>query len=131
VRGEAKQVANCYNTDCERVLIRSDKICDCNIAKVCVEFASSPRGKDENNRNGEFTFMVSFAGESCFDEDICRDHFRILWTAYCLHHNLDVDTSSYDSDLRELWEAVSADEEETADWSDFDSFSTFMCRYLV
>lgn len=47
------------------------------------------------------------------------------------HHNLGVDTASYDSDLRELWESVVADEEETADWSDFDSFSTFMCRYLV
>lgn len=124
-------MANCYNTDCERVLIRSDRICDCNIATVCAEFSSSPRGKDETGRNSEFKFMVSFAEESCFDEDICRDHFRILWTAYCLHHNLDVDTSSYDSDLRELWEAVAADEEETADWSDFDSFGTFMCRYLV
>lgn len=124
-------MANCYNTDCERVLIRSDRICDCNIATVCTEFSSSPCGKDETGRNDEFKFMVSFAEESCFDEDICRDHFRILWTAYCLHHNLDVDTSSYDSDLRELWEAVAADEEETADWSDFDSFGSFMCRYLV
>ena len=83
------------------------------------------------DRNAEFKFMASFAMQSCFDEDICRDHFRILWTAYCLHHNLDVDTASYDSDLRELWEAVAADEEDTADWSDFDSFGNFMCRYLV
>ena len=124
-------MANCYNTDCDRVLIRSDKICDCNIATVCVEFASSPRGKDETGRNGEFKFMASFATQSCFDEDICRDQFRMLWTAYCLHYNLDVDTASYDSDLKELWEAVAADEEETADWSDFDSFGAFMCRYLV
>lgn len=82
-------------------------------------------------RNAEFKFMASFAMQSCFDEGICRDRFRMLWTAYCLHHNLDVDTASYDSDLRELWEAVAAYEENTADWSDFDSFDRFMSRYLV
>ena len=54
------------------------------------------------DRNAEFKFMASFAMQSCFDEDICRDRFRMLWTAYCLHHNLDVDTANYDSDLREL-----------------------------
>ena len=82
-------------------------------------------------RNAEFKFMASFAMQSCFDEDICRDQFRMLWTAYCLHHNLDVDTVNYDSDLRELWEAVSADQEDTSDWSDYDSFDHFMSRYLV
>lgn len=82
-------------------------------------------------RNTEFAFMTSFATQSCFDEDICRDRFRMLWTAYCLHYNLDVDTASYDSDLRRLWDAVAVDEEDTADWSDFDSFDSFMCRYLV
>lgn len=81
------------------------------------------------DRNTEFKFAVDFAMQSCFDEDICRDHFRMLWTAYCLHYNLDVDTASYDSDLCELWEAV--DEKDTADWYDFDSFDVFMCRYLV
>lgn len=37
----------------------------------------------------------------------------------------------YASDLRELWDAVAANEEDTADWSDFDSFDSFMCLYLV
>ena len=83
------------------------------------------------DRNAEFKFIVSFATQSYFDEDICRDRFRMLWTAYCLHYDLDVDTASYDSYIRELWKAVAADEEDTADWSDFDSFGNFMCRYLV
>ena len=65
------------------------------------------------DRNAEFKFMVSFAMQSC------------------LHYDLDVDTASYDSYIRELWKAVAADEEDTADWSDFDSFGNFMCRYLV
>ena len=83
------------------------------------------------SREAEMGYLKEFVRQSCFDEDICRDRFRMLWTAYCLHHNLDVDTASYDSDLRELWEAVAADEEDTSDWSDFDSFGIFMCRYLV
>ena len=82
-------------------------------------------------QNAEFRFLLHYAKEAFFDEEICRDLLLVLWTAYCLHHNLDVDTASYDSDLRELWESVAADEEETADWSDFDSFTAFMCRYLV
>jgi len=83
------------------------------------------------DRNAEFKFVKSYAAESCFDDDICRDLLRMLWTAYCLHYGLDVDTVGYDNDLLALWYVVSDAESDTADWSDFDSFDTFMCRYLV
>ena len=97
-------------------------------------------------RNAEFKFMASFAMQSCFDEDICRNRFRMLWTAYCLHYDLDVDTASYDSYIRELWKAVAAEYDEdlarlwdvvseagdgTTEWSDYESFDHFMSRYLV
>lgn len=83
------------------------------------------------DRNAEFEFMAAFATESCFDDEVSQDQLRMLWTAYCLHYGLDVDTASYDSDLRKLWEVVAESEEETSEWSDFDDFDTFMCRYLV
>ena len=83
------------------------------------------------SREAELKFLRAFIAESCFDTEVCRDQLRMLWTAYCLHHNLDVDTAGYDSDLRELWEAVAADEKDTADWSGFDGFDKFMCAYLV
>lgn len=63
-----------------------------------------------DNRTAEFEFMRSYVAESCFDDAICRDRLRMLWTAYCLHHDLDVDTAGYDNDLLELWSA------EVKDW---------------
>lgn len=83
------------------------------------------------NRDAELKYLRQFAFESCFDTEVCRDQLRSLWTAYCFHHNLDVDTADYDQDLRVVWEAAAEVERETADWSNFDSFDQFMCRELV
>lgn len=79
----------------------------------------------------EFEFMTAYATENCFDEEICRDHLRMLWTVFCLHHGLDVDTHDYDCYLSELWRTVEKFEQETPDWSDFDNFELFMGKYLV
>lgn len=83
------------------------------------------------SREAEMKYLKEFARQSCFDVEILRDQFRCLWTAYCLHHGLDADTSGYDNDLAKLWNITAEDKSETADWSDFDSFDNFMCRYLV
>lgn len=56
---------------------------------------------------------------------------RMLWTAYCLHHSLDVDTSGYDGDLLELWNELEKTGDGTADWSNYDDFDNFMRAYLV
>lgn len=55
----------------------------------------------------------------------------MLWTAYCLHHDLDADTSGYDNDLIELWIILSESGDGTSEWADFNEFDNFMCRYLV
>ncbi len=83
------------------------------------------------SRETEMKYLKEFVRQGCFDEELCRDQLRCLWTAYCLHHRLDADTSEYDNDLMELWNTTAEDEPETADWGDFDSFDNFMCRYLV
>ncbi len=82
------------------------------------------------SRRAEFDYLKQFIRESSFNVDILRDQLRMLWTAYCLHHRLDVDTSGYDKDLLELWNDME-DEPETADWSEYDEFDNYMCRYLV
>lgn len=83
------------------------------------------------SREAEMEYLKEFARQSCFDEELNRDQLRCLWTAYCLHHGLDADTSGYDNDLAALWNTTAEDESETADWGGFDSFGNFMCRYLV
>lgn len=79
----------------------------------------------------ELQYIFSFADEGCFDTEPACNQLRSLWTAYCLHHGLDVDTGGYDNDLLAVWERVAATESDTAYWSDYDSFDGFMCLDLV
>ena len=83
------------------------------------------------SREAEMEYMKEFVRQGCFDEEPARDQLRCLWTAYCFHQGLDADTSGYDNDLAKLWNTTAEDESETADWSDFDRFDNFMCKYLV
>ncbi len=76
-------------------------------------------------------YLKDFAREAYLDNDVSCDQLRSLWTAYCLHHNLTVDTATYDSDIAELWGAVSFDGEGTAEWNDFECFKNFMCAHLI
>lgn len=87
--------------------------------------------QDTVSREAEMKYLKEFVRQGCFDEEPARDQLRCLWTAYCFHHGLTVDTSGYDSDLADLWNVMAEDEPETADWSDRDSFDGFLCRYLV
>ena len=79
----------------------------------------------------EFDYIVGFAVESCFDNELACQQFRSLWTAYCFHRGLDVDTAEYDAALAGIWKEVSAGEEDTAYWSDFNSFDQFMSADLA
>lgn len=83
------------------------------------------------SREAEMEYLKEFARQGCFDEELGRDQLRCLWTAYCFHQRLDVDTSGYDSGLLDLWDTMAEEEAEKAGWSDYDSFDNFMCRYLV
>lgn len=76
-------------------------------------------------------YMAAFVAEAFFDSEIECDQLRALWTAYCLHYNLDVDTAEYDQELRKLWKEVADTENDTAYWGDFESFGNFIAKYLV
>ena len=55
------------------------------------------------SREAEMEYLKEFARQGCFDEELSRDQLRCLWTAYCLHHGLDADTSGYDNDMPYLF----------------------------
>lgn len=86
------------------------------------------------DKRRELEHIKAYIGGACFDEQVCRDWLRRLWTAYCLRYDLDVDTSVYDNDLLSLWQKMedtdNGGEPETADWSDYHSFDIFMSAYL-
>ena len=55
------------------------------------------------NRTAEFGYMKAFIIEGYFENETDREQLRALWTAYCCHHGLNVDTGTYDAELTELW----------------------------
>lgn len=82
------------------------------------------------DKEAELAYLTAFVRESDFDESITLNgQLRALWTAFCLHHNLDVDTAAYDAIVCQLWQAMTP--ASRASWSDFGSFDDFMCEYLV
>lgn len=89
----------------------------------------------DTSRESELYFIHGFIMGTPFENEVCRDQLRCLWTAYCLRYDLTVDTAGYDNDLLGLWHTMedmgNGGEPETADRSDYDSFDEFMCRYLV
>lgn len=88
------------------------------------------QAKGECSREAEFKFVLSYAEQSCLDDDECWDRLQILWTAYCLHYNLDVDTNQYDNDLLNLWNRME-DVGNTGQCECYNDFDSYMCSYLI
>ena len=83
------------------------------------------------NKDLEMEYMLNFIQEydlGSYPDDIqgCRQ-LRALWTAFCFHHGLDVDTEEYDFRLITLWEKLDA---RRASWP-YDEFEKYMCVMLV
>lgn len=56
----------------------------------------------------EWQFLVDYVKDDTTDfyNDACQNQLVALWTSYCLHNSLDVDTAMYDAvlmDWRCLW----------------------------
>lgn len=82
------------------------------------------------NRTAEFGYMKAFIVEGDFMDENYRSQLRALWTAYCLHHNIDVDTAEYDHDLALLW-LKTTETGKAKDWYCVEDFEGFMCELLV
>lgn len=82
-------------------------------------------------RQLELRQIIDFAkGSEHLDEDVVQKQLRALWTAYCLHHNLDVDTRSYDNDLLSLWSQMEGDSVMKSAWENYGWFDLFMSALL-
>ncbi len=78
------------------------------------------------DRKAELEYLTAFAKETGSKLPIDRAQLRALWTAYCLHQNIEVDTADYDMGLFMLWCAITG-----SSWDDFEDFDGFMCANLV
>ena len=96
-------------------------------AKLLEQYSSSV------NSEAEFRYLLDFARRADFFFRAQRVQLRSLWTAYCFHANMDVDTRAYDRDLRLVWDALPANHEEDSGdgFTTFEKFDDFMCVVLV
>ena len=77
----------------------------------------------------ELVYVKSFAmGIENWAEQLSLNQLRCLWTAYCLHQNMTVDTFSYDNELKQVWRDMRGADQI---FVDYDAFCNFMAAYLV
>lgn len=84
-----------------------------------------------NDREDELAYLLRFANKSFSGTELFRNQLRSLWTAYCFHHELEVDTFEYDKNLALLWDIIPDDKSEIDKWASYEKFGNFMCQYLV
>lgn len=85
-----------------------------------------------NYKKSEFDFMVNSLKEMYFTTAVGFSQLLSLWTAFCLHHDLEVDTSEYDKLIGELWRIIeSGGYSKTVVWKNREGFEMYMCRCLV
>ena len=65
------------------------------------------------------------------DEIVVMQQLRCLWTAYCLHQNLDVDTAEYDNRMMEMWNVMQENESAPYSSLEYGRFYNAMSKYLV
>lgn len=66
----------------------------------------------------EFEFILDFARDGDFGYDVCCRQLRSLWTAYCLHNNMECDTRVYDNDIRDVYNVL--EKNASCPWGDDD-----------
>ena len=85
--------------------------------------------KESDKQETEFDYLCGFAKEADFEcEALPAEQLRALWTAYCFHTNLDIDTFECDTALRKVWEVLK--DKESCCWDNFDEFDHYMADGL-
>lgn len=66
-----------------------------------------------------------------FYNDACQNQLVALWTSYCLHNSLDVDTAMYDAVLMDLFNALSDEQKAELHCTGFSELDSMMAQWLV
>lgn len=76
----------------------------------------------------ELSFLFKWVREADFCGDLDIDILRILWTAYCFHNGLYVDTAEYDNVLLCIYNSILDSPDALMSYDEFDAY---MVHYLV
>lgn len=81
----------------------------------------------------EWQFIVDYVKDDTTDfyNEACRSQLMALWTAYCMHNDLDVDTAMYDAVLKDLFNALSDEQKAELHCVRLPEFDSMMAQWLV
>lgn len=81
----------------------------------------------------EWQFLVDYVKDDTTDfyNDACQNQLVALWTSYCLHNSLDVDTAMYDAVLMDLFNALSDEQKAELHCTGFSELDSMMAQWLV
>lgn len=81
----------------------------------------------------EWQFLVDYVKDDTTDfyNEACRSQLMALWTAYCMHNDLDVDTAMYDAVLKDLFNALSDEQKAELRCVRLPEFDSMMAQWLV
>jgi hypothetical protein len=65
----------------------------------------------------EIAFMLEFARVQDFSFELNAKQLRSLWTAYCIRHDYEPDTATYDENIFWIWNALK--ENDSSPWRDY------------
>ena len=79
------------------------------------------------NKKEEYEYILTFIkeAEESVSEPLIFNQVRALWTAFCLHHNVCVDTHDYDWRVMELAKAMGVE------YKNLNQFDNELAQYLV
>lgn len=81
----------------------------------------------------EWQFLVDYVKDDTTDfyNATCCSQLMALWTAYCMHNDLDVDTAMYDAVLKDLFNALSDEQKAELHCARLPEFDSMMAQWLV
>ena len=81
----------------------------------------------------EWQFIVDYVKDSTTDfcNATCRSQLMALWTAYCMHNSLEVDTIMYDVELIDLWNAIPIEHRRELHCSNWGEFDDLMVAWMA
>lgn len=98
-----------------------------NVGDICQEAANYVILGLSMHDISEFQNIIDYVKSADWNNHVCFEQLRALWTAYCIHNHYECDTYAYDTKLRELYEEYAQhDVSLTAE-----QFDEYMCNYLV
>lgn len=85
------------------------------------------------NENKEWEFLLGYVKDNTvhFYTETCRNQLLALWTAYCMHNDLDVDTAMYDAVLMDLFNALSDEQKAELHCTRLPELDCMMAQWLV